>query len=266
MPDESASHPDIRGVTRTREEGGSDDAAIAQVARRQHGVVGRQQLLELGLRRRAIEHRLAIGRLHLLHPGVYAVGYPLVPREGRWMAAVLACGPEAVLSHWSAAAFWGIRPNSRTRIDVTVPHRSRSSAPIRRHISHVPIDEQTTEEGIPVTSVPRTIFDLAATEPVNVVENMLREAEYRQLYDRLFAAAVGRALSGAARGAQGEGCPGAAAEVAAGPSSQPAGGTVRPVPAPASPTPSSLQRLDRPRRQALPGRLPLARQRPDRRA
>ena len=101
------------------------------------------------------------------------------------MAAVLASGPHAVLSHWSAAALWMIRPNSRSSIDVTVPHRSRSSKPIHRHISHVPQDERTVEEGIPVTTVPRTILDLAATEDSDTVENLLRESEHRQLSDRL---------------------------------------------------------------------------------
>jgi very-short-patch-repair endonuclease len=98
---------------------------------------------------------------------------------------VLASGPEALLSHWSAAALWMIRPSSRTRIDVTVPHRSRSSKLIRRHISLVPDDERTVEAGIPVTTVPRTIFDLAAAEPVDVVKELLREAEYRRLWDRM---------------------------------------------------------------------------------
>ncbi|HEX6153953.1 MAG TPA: DUF559 domain-containing protein [Solirubrobacterales bacterium] len=101
------------------------------------------------------------------------------------MAAVFASGPNAILSHWSAAALWMLRPNSRERIDITVPHRSRSNDLIRRHISKVPEDERTVEEGIPVTSVPRTIFDLAATEPVDVVENLLREMEYLELRDRL---------------------------------------------------------------------------------
>lgn len=101
------------------------------------------------------------------------------------MAAVLAAGPDAVLSHWSAAALWMIRPNSRSRIDVTVPHRSRSSRAIKRHVSYVPFDERTVKEGIPVTSVPRTTFDLAATEDVDTVVAMLREAEYRELWDRL---------------------------------------------------------------------------------
>ena len=101
------------------------------------------------------------------------------------MAAVLASGPGAVLSHWSAAHLWMISPNSRSRIDVTVAHRSRSSKPIRRHISVVPGDERTVEKGIPVTTAPRTILDLAATEDADTVENLLRESEFRQLTDRL---------------------------------------------------------------------------------
>jgi Protein of unknown function (DUF559) len=101
------------------------------------------------------------------------------------MAGVLASGPDAVLSHWSAAALWGIRPNSRTRIDVTVSHATRSSAVIGRHVSSVPADERTLANGIPVTSVPRTVLDLAATEPAAVVEAMLREVEFQRLWDRL---------------------------------------------------------------------------------
>lgn len=101
------------------------------------------------------------------------------------MGAVLASGPDAVLSHWSAAALWMIRPNSRSVIDVTTPQKSRSWRAIRRHHSPLPADEVTVHEGIPVTIVPRTIFDLAATEPEDVVENLLREAEFLELRDRL---------------------------------------------------------------------------------
>jgi len=101
------------------------------------------------------------------------------------MAAVLAAGPDAVLSHWSAAALWMIRPNARSIIDITTPHKSRSWDGIRRHHKALPADEVTLEEGIPVTSVPRTIFDLAATEDVDSVASMLRESEYRNLWDRL---------------------------------------------------------------------------------
>jgi very-short-patch-repair endonuclease len=101
------------------------------------------------------------------------------------MAAVLASGPEAVLSHWSAAALWMIRPNSRSIIDITTPRKSRSWDGIRRHHKALPTDEVTVEERIPVTTVPRTILDLAATESVDVVGNLLRESEYRLLHDRL---------------------------------------------------------------------------------
>lgn len=101
------------------------------------------------------------------------------------MAAVLASGPDAVLSHYSAAALWGIRPSSRSIIDVTDPVKSRSWDGIRRHHKALPLDEVTVQGGIPVTTVPRTIFDLAATEPLDVVKAMLREAEFLGLHDRL---------------------------------------------------------------------------------
>lgn len=158
---------------------------MSELARRQHGVVSRGQLLGWGWTKEEIDWRLRNGRLHQLHAGVYGVGHRLIPREGWWLAAVLASGPDAVLSHWSAAALWMVRPNSRSRVDVTVPHRSRSSRALCRHVSQVPSDERTFKEGTPVTSVPRTTFDLAATEDVDTVVAMLREAEFRNLWDRL---------------------------------------------------------------------------------
>lgn len=161
------------------------DALIAELAERQHGVVARSQLLALGLGEDALQHRLEHGRLHLLHQGTYAVGYRKVPREGRWMAAVLATGRNAVLSHWSAAALWMIRPNQRSLIDVTTPHKSRSWDGIKRHHKALPSDEMTVHEGISVTTVPRTIFDLAATVDVDTVAAMLRESEHLNLWDRL---------------------------------------------------------------------------------
>jgi hypothetical protein len=95
--------------------------AIAALARVQHGVVATRQLACLGLSRRAVSHRAAAGRLHRVHGGVYAVGHPLLGREGRWTAAVLAAGPGAALSHAAAAALWEVRPSSATKTDVTVP-------------------------------------------------------------------------------------------------------------------------------------------------
>ncbi|MGN6588357.1 MAG: DUF559 domain-containing protein [Solirubrobacterales bacterium] len=101
------------------------------------------------------------------------------------MAAVLASGPDALLSHHTAAALWAIRGYSGGTIHVAVPRKSTSSKRIRRHLSHVPPDEREVKEGIPATSVHRTIFDLAVTEDVDAVVSMLREAEYLHLWDRL---------------------------------------------------------------------------------
>src|SRR5919109_2444050 len=99
----------------------------------QYGVVARRQLVELGLSHRAIDRRLAAGRLHPLHRAVYAVGHSVVERRGWWLAAVLACGPDAVLSHRSAAALWRIRPTERARVDVTVPRALASRRGIQVH-------------------------------------------------------------------------------------------------------------------------------------
>jgi very-short-patch-repair endonuclease len=101
------------------------------------------------------------------------------------MAAVLSSGTGAVLSHRSAAALWGIRESASGAIDVTVSRKSRSSTLIRRHHRTLPEDEVTVCEGIPVTIVPRTIFDLAVGSSTDRVENAIRQAEYQRLYDRL---------------------------------------------------------------------------------
>jgi len=101
------------------------------------------------------------------------------------MAAVLASGPDAVLSHHAAAALWDLRSHTERAVEVTAPRKSTSSKRIRRHHSPLPADERTVEEGIPVTSVPRTILDLAATEPLDEVKRLLREMEFKELWDRL---------------------------------------------------------------------------------
>jgi very-short-patch-repair endonuclease len=179
MPRESVPHPHIGGLRQTRDQG------LAELARRQQGIVSRAQLLDLGFSRRAIERRLEAARLHHLHDGVYAVGHRSIPKEGLWMAAVLSSGPDALLSHQTAAALWGLRGYSGGAIHVTVPRKSTSSKRIRRHFSYVPPDERTEKEGIPVTSVHRTIFDFAATASVDDVVAMIKEAEYLNLWDRL---------------------------------------------------------------------------------
>jgi len=162
----------------------SPDRLIADLARRQHGVVARRQLLDLGLGPRAIGSRLERGSLHLVHRGVYAVGHSVLGRTGRWMAAVLACGPGAVLSHRAAAACWGLLAASGWP-EVSRPGQFRQRPRIMAHFSSVPRDERTLLEGIPVTTVPRTILDLAALQDRRNVERALHEAEVRRLQDRL---------------------------------------------------------------------------------
>ncbi len=88
------------------------DALIARVAERQHGVIDLDQLRDAGLRDGAINSRVRTGRLHRLHTRVFAVGHARLTREGHWLAAVLALGDGALLSHVSAAALWGLRPTS----------------------------------------------------------------------------------------------------------------------------------------------------------
>src|SRR5918995_5102756 len=143
--------------------GHSRQVALAQLAERQHGVVALPQLRELGLAPSAVRSRVTRGRLHRVHRGVYSVGHPVLSVRGRWMAAVLACGPGAALSHRSAAALWGIRPSARTAIDVTVPRHLRGRAHIDvHHANTVAAGDLTTVDRIPCTTVARTLLDLAA--------------------------------------------------------------------------------------------------------
>src|SRR3954454_14950432 len=107
----------MRGSNDQLWNGHERDVAIWALVGRQHGVISRRQLLALGLSSRQIERRIASGRLHPTWRGVYAVGRPLLGRCGRWMAAVLACGPGAVLSHGSAAAVWGFGTEQGGMID-----------------------------------------------------------------------------------------------------------------------------------------------------
>jgi Transcriptional regulator, AbiEi antitoxin len=165
---------------------GGGDSAIAALAGRQYGVVERSQLLALGLTTSAIGRRIESGRLHQLHAGVFAVGHRLVSQRGRWMAAVLAIGDGALLSHRSPAALWGLRGEPKGAVHVTLASKSRHVPGIRRHSSRcLHVDEITVEYGVPVTSVPRTIFDCARGGDVDLVENLLRQAEYSERYDPL---------------------------------------------------------------------------------
>jgi very-short-patch-repair endonuclease len=179
MGHESDFDRDIGGKSQAR-----DDEAIARLAERQYGVVARAQLAALGLGADAIDYRLQCKRLHPLHRGVYAVGQRRLRREARWMAAVLAYGPGAVLSHRPGGAHWQI-VSDRGPCEVTIPKARRSRPDIRVHQARLPADEITVHEGIPVTTVPRTLFDLAAGLPQRQLERAINEAEVLHLWDEL---------------------------------------------------------------------------------
>jgi very-short-patch-repair endonuclease len=131
-----------------------------------------------------ITRRVRAGRLHRLYRGVYAVGHRRISREGHWLAAVLACGAGAVLSHRSAAALWGIRPQSSGPIEVTVPtmggRTKRPGLLIHRSTCLGP-SETTRSIGIPVTTPRRTISDLRRVLPADQIDAAIRRAEVLRL-------------------------------------------------------------------------------------
>ncbi len=159
--------------------------AAWELAGRQHGVVARRQLLALGFNSREIEHRVARRRLHPVMRGVYAVGWPRLTRERRWMAAVLACGKGALLSHRSAAVLWKIGTDERGVIDVSVTRR----AELKRQGLHVrgrpslTTERITTHDGIPVTTPVQTLIDLSTELAPIRVERAVNEADKRDLID-----------------------------------------------------------------------------------
>jgi very-short-patch-repair endonuclease len=150
------------------------------LAGRQHGVVARWQLVAMGMTPRAINYRIERGRLHPVFKGVYAVGRPQVTRLGRWMAAVLACGEGAVLSHRSAAAHLGLGEEGG-QIEVSVPRDVRR-ADIRVHRRSAAFDG-TEHLGIPVTTPTQTLIDLAPSRPSSELVRMINEASKLELID-----------------------------------------------------------------------------------
>lgn len=175
MPCETSIERPQRAKSRFRER------ALAELAGRQHGVVARRQVMSLGFGPDAIAHRIAVGRFHVVFAGAYAVGHAAIGREGRWMAAVLASGGGAVLSHRSAACLWGLRIETPTSQDVTIARSTGPVSGLRRHRSVLQSDELAVRDGIPVTCVARTLFDIAAGAASWEFERAVREAEFLRL-------------------------------------------------------------------------------------
>lgn len=175
------------------EESARADLAVSRIAGRQHGVISIEQLREAGLGRTAVTTRVQAGRLYRLHRGVYAVGHAALSAEGRWLAAVLACGRRmafpglgtdqahegkshaqgrslpvldlwgAALSHRSAAELWGLLPAGESPVDISIPRdpgrKRRRGVRLHRSLTLRPADV-TLKGGIPVTKSARTVTDL----------------------------------------------------------------------------------------------------------
>lgn len=171
------------------------DAFIASLAARQHGVVSTAQLRSAGFSFPGINRRLETARLHRIHRGVYAVGHDRLSERGRWMAAVLACGDGAVLSHLSAAGLWGIRRRIRRvsesggrgesdPVHVTVPStagKKRRNGIALHRSSTLLARDRTRHDGIPVTRPSRTLADLGPLLSPAQFAAALREAEFLRL-------------------------------------------------------------------------------------
>ena len=180
-----SAHPDVgHRHRRIGDLDGPRDAAIAELAQRQYGRVAHRQLRQLGLGKDAIHLRVRKRRLIPLYRGVYAVGHFVPSARGNWMAAVLACGEGAVLSHRSAAALWDLLPSNSARIEVTTG-RGRAGHPgITLHRTRaLHPDDATAVDRIAVTSIPRTLLDVAEVAPPRHLRRALDQATKLELFD-----------------------------------------------------------------------------------
>jgi len=180
-----------------------DGRALAELARRQLGLVTTAQLRGFGLTPGGIAHRVRLASLHRVHRGVYAVGHAALSRDARFLAAVLAVGPDAVLSHRSAAALWELVERGPASVEVTTPGCARSRPGIHVHrVRRLDRLDRTREVGIPVTTVPRTLLDLADVLSEDRLRRVVREAYVRRrVDDRRLGAVVRRAHGAVGRAA-----------------------------------------------------------------
>jgi len=182
-----------------REEIDTRDRQVAKIASRQHGVVAAAQLYEVGLDKSAVSRRLRSGRLHRIHRGVYAVGHRGLSLHGRFMAAVLACGEGAVLSHTSAVVLWNLLKPIDGPVHVSTPRTSGRARRPGIHLHRTPSLTEpspspsyppqaggrggrlltTHRHNIPVTTVTRTLEDLRATNLLapHLLRRAIRQAE-----------------------------------------------------------------------------------------
>ena len=158
---------------------------VSQIATNQGGPISRDQLKELGFGRGSIDYWVACGRLHRRFRGVYLLGHEAITPKGVMMAAVLACGVQAVLSHRAASDWRGFYRSARAVVDVTVPGRSKAGQRgIDLHLVRTLDPRDVTEhEGVPITTVPRTLLDLAEVLKPRQLKRAVEEADRLELLD-----------------------------------------------------------------------------------
>jgi hypothetical protein len=156
---------------------GAVTSAIRELAETQHGIVARRQLSEMGIGRNLIWERVRSGKLIVIHHGIFAVGHRRIGLHGEWMAAALACGPGAYLSHGSAAQLWGIRRSRRPHEVIRVSGHRRPHGVWLHQTRSLPEGDVTVEIGIPVTSIERTLMDNAGRLDDRQLERMLVAAD-----------------------------------------------------------------------------------------
>jgi very-short-patch-repair endonuclease len=160
------------------------DRVVGALADRQHGVVARHQLLAAGQTPRVIRRAVEAGRLRPVFRGVYAVGHVALSREAWWMAALLACGPDAALSHRTAATLWGLRTEAPLPVDVTTSTaHGRKHARITTHRTRLhPLDALVIDD-LRVTTPSRTIVDMAATLEGRALREVVERAQDQRRFD-----------------------------------------------------------------------------------
>jgi hypothetical protein len=174
------SDPHVDPNNRGQRRNDSDDDAIARLATRQGGVVGRKQLLALGISAKAIDYRASVGRLRVYYRGVYAVGHEAVQLRGRLFAALLVAGAGAALSHRTAAALHRLIPSMPPFVEVTTTTKAPRSRPGLSFHQARTLETQR-RHGLPLTTPARTLLDLAATRPRPEVERACSEALVQRL-------------------------------------------------------------------------------------
>lgn len=155
------------------------DVLVARRAAEAWGVLSLEELRACGLTREAVRVRTRNGRLHLVHRGVYAVGHANLAVEGRFLAAVKACGRRAMLSHLAAAALWGFLAWDDRRIDVTVVGTATRLQPtLRVHRTRLCDPRDVARHtGVPVTAPARTLLDLSSVLDAAHLRRLVRRAQ-----------------------------------------------------------------------------------------